>query len=79
MCELAPPIFIGMKICDTSKKKLSKQPPLPAISESDSLLNQTQIEVAFSEPDSPPSEVYVDSPEAIASLNMHLADISETP
>ena len=67
MCERAPQIPIGSKICDTCRKKLSKQPP-----------------VLLPEPDSPSSvaeepEVYVHIPEAVASLNVSLADIGETP
>ena len=67
MCERAPQISIGSKICDTCRKKLSKEPP-----------------VLIPEPDSPSSEaeepeVYVHTPEAVASLNMCLADLGETP
>ena len=67
MCERAPQISIGSKICDTCRKKLSKEPP-----------------VLIPEPDSPSSEaeepeMYVHTPEAVASLNMCLADLGETP
>ena len=67
MCERAPQISIGSKICDTCRKKLNKEPP-----------------VLIPEPDSPSSEaeepeVYVHTPEAVASLNMCLADLGETP
>ena len=67
MCERAPQISVGSKICDTCRKKLSKEPSIP-----------------IPYPDSPCSEVedaeaYIPSPEAVASLNMCLADIGETP
>ena len=67
MCERAPQISIGSKICDTCRKKFSKEPP-----------------VLIPEPGSPSSEaeepeVYIHSPEAVASFNMCLADIGETP
>ena len=63
MCERAPQSSIGSQICDTCRKKLSKEPP-----------------VLIPEPDSPSSEAEdVHSPEAVASLNMCLADIGETP
>ena len=67
MCERAPQISIGSKICDTCRKKLSKEPPV-LIPEPDSPSSEAE------DPD-----VYVHSPEAAASLNMCLADIGETP
>ena len=66
MCERAPNISIGSKICDTCRKKLSKElPVLPP------------------EPDSPSveaeeTEVYVQTPAAVSSLNKCLVEI-ETP
>jgi hypothetical protein len=67
MCERASQISIGSKICDTCRKKLSKEPPV-VIPELDSPSSEAE------EP-----EVYIHSPEAVASLNTCLADIGETP
>ena len=67
MCERAPNISIGSKICDTCRKKLSKKlPVLPP------------------EPDSPSveaeeTEVYIQTPAAVSSLNKCLVEIGETP
>ena len=67
LCERAPNISIGSKICDTCRKKLSKElPVLPP------------------EPDSPSveaeeTEVYVQTPAAVSSLNKCLVEIGETP
>ena len=67
MCERAPQITTGSKICDTCKKKLSKDQPV-LIPELDS---------SSSEADE--AEVFVQTPEAVSSLNMCLVDIGETP
>jgi hypothetical protein len=66
MCERAPQISVGSKICDTCRKKLSREP------------------VCNPEPDSPSSEteedeLYVQSPEAVSSLNKCLVELGETP
>ena len=75
MCERAPHISIDSKICDTCRKKLSKESqdvPEPILSEPD--------------PPSPPtsqateSDPLFSSPlDAACSLNMYLAEIGETP
>ena len=67
MCERAPQISIGSKICDTCRKKLSKEPPV-FLPEPDS-------------PSSDPkeAEVYVQIPEVVSSLNKCLVEIGETP
>ena len=75
MCERAPHISIDSKICDTCKKKLSKE-------------SQDVTEPILSEPD-PPSPhssqatesdpLFSDASEAASSLNMYLAEIGETP
>ena len=70
MCERAPQVIIGSKICDTSRKKLSKEPPA-LVSKQDSSSSETA--------ESEEPEVYVHTPEAVASLNKCLADIGETP
>ena len=75
MCKRAPHISIDSKICDTCRKKLSKE-------------TQDVTEPILSEPDppSPPSShatesdpLFSDASEAASSLNMYLAEISETP
>ena len=70
MCERAPQVIIGSKICDTCRKKLSNEPPAP-VSKKDSSSSETA--------ESQKPQVYVHTPEAVASLNMCLADIGETP
>ena len=73
MCEKAP-ISMGSKICDSCRKKLSKT-TVDAHVESDS---DHEVDVDSPEVDDS-SEVYVDSAEAISSLNQCLAEIGETP
>ena len=67
MCGRAPQITTGSKICNTCRKKLSKDQPV-LIPELDS---------SSSEADE--AEVFVQTPEAVSSLNMCLVDIGETP
>ena len=75
MCERAPRITIGMKICDTCRKNLSKE-------------SQDVTESVTSEldPPTPPSSQATESDplfshgsEAVSSLNVCLAEIGETP
>ena len=72
MCESAPHVSIGSRICDTCRKKLSKEPPVlipePLIPEPDS-----------PSPDAEETEVYFQTPAAVSSLNKCLAEIGETP
>ena len=67
MCERAPQITTGSKICDTCGKKLSKDQPvlIPELNSSSSEADE--------------AEVFVQTPEAVSSLNMCLVDIGETP
>ena len=72
MCETVPHITIGMKICDTCRKKLSKESTESVTSELD--------------PPTPPSSQATESDplfshgsEAVSSLNVCLAEIGETP
>ena len=81
MCERAP-ISMGSMICDSCRKKLGKVPvdvhdepdSSPDKSNSD---QEVDVDLPYLEFDS--SEVYVDSAEAISSLNHCLAEIGETP
>ena len=77
MCERALHISVDSKICDTCRKKLSKESH-----------NVTESEPIISEPDppSPPSSQATESDplfstasEAASSLNMYLAKKGETP
>ena len=75
MCERAPHITIGMKICDTCRKKLSKESP-----------DVTESVTAELDPPTPPSSqatesdpLFSHSSEAVSSLNVCLAKIGETP
>lgn len=65
MCERAPSISLGSKICDDCRKKLAKVPTTPQ----DSSASESESE----------SEVYVDTSESLASLNQYLSAIGETP
>ena len=67
MCERAPYISIGSKICDTCRKKLSKESPV-LTPEPDS-----------PRPKAEEMELYVQTPAAVSSLNKCLAEIGETP
>lgn len=82
MCERAPHISIGSKICDTCRKKLSKEPvpesqvvTEPIISELDPHSPPGSPSPQAEEPD--PS--FSHNPTAVTSLNTCLADIGETP
>ena len=75
MCERAPHITIGMKICDTCRKKLSKESP-----------DVTESVTSELDPPTPPSPEATESDplfshgsEAVSSLNVCLAEIGETP
>ena len=75
ICERAPHISIGLKICDTCRKKLSKE-----------LQDVTEPILSEPDPPSPPSSQATESDplsssasEAASSLNTYLAEIGETP
>ena len=75
MCERAPRITIGMKICDTCRKNLSKESP-----------DVTESVTSELDPPTPPSSQATESDplfshgsEAVSSLNVCLAEIGETP
>ena len=74
MCERAPHITISMKICDTCRKKLSKEPP-----------DATKSVTTELDPPTPPSSQATESDplfshgsEVVSSLNVCLAEIGET-
>ena len=64
MCEKAPSISLGCKICDNFRKKLDKLPTTPKVSFSSELESK--------------SEVYAHTFESLASLNRSLGEIGET-
>lgn len=70
MCEKAP-ISMGSNICDNCRKKLGKM----TVEEHVASDSDHEVDVDSSDP----SEVYVDSAQAISSLNQCLAEIGETP
>ena len=63
MCERAPSISLRSKICDDCRKKLAKVPT-------------TLSSVSESESE---SEVYVNAPTSLTSINQFLGEIGETP
>ena len=65
MCERAPSISMGSKICDNCRKKLAKVPTTPQVS------SASEYETE--------NEVYADTSESLASLNQCLCEIGETP
>ena len=74
MCERAPNITIDMKICDTCRKKLSKESPWLDVTESAaSELNPSSSQATQSD------SLFFHSSEAVSSLNVCLAEIGETP
>ena len=75
MFERAPHITIGMKICDTCRKNLSKESA-----------DVTESVTSELDPPTPPSSqatesdpLFSHSSEAVCSLNVCLAEIGETP
>ena len=65
MCERAPSISMGSKICDNCRKKLAKIPTTSQVSSASELESE--------------SEFYADTSESLASLNQCLGEIGETP
>ena len=76
MCERAPHISLGSKICDTCRKKVSKliPPEAPASKCDTSRVDEVGYPV-FSETDSD----YIPQDEAISSVNKCLLEIGATP
>lgn len=72
MCEIAPQISIGSKICDTCRKRLSKESVLIPDPE-------THISDSEHEADDADSEPYVEAQQAVSSLNKCLVDLGESP
>ena len=76
MCERAPHISLGSKICDTCRKKVSKQiPPEVPTSECDTSRVDEVGYAVFSEADSD----YIPQDEAISSVNKCLVEIGASP
>ena len=67
MCERAPYISIGSKICDTCKKKLSRESPVLTPEPDSPSPEAEEIQ-----------SLYVQTPAAVASLNKCLAEFGET-
>ncbi len=65
MCERAPQISLNSKICGTCRKKLSEKPPSSSMTETDSSGQE--------------NEPYLESPQAVTSLNKCLIELGETP
>ena len=75
MCERAPRITIGMKICDTCRKNLRME-----------LADVTESVTSELNPPTPPSSqakesdpLFSQGSQAVSSLNVCLAEIGETP
>ena len=64
MCEKAPSISMGSRICDNCRKKLAKIPTTSQVSSASELESE--------------SEFYADTSESLASLNQCLGEIGET-
>ena len=74
MCERPPHITIGMKICDTCRKKLSKESP-DATESVTSELDPTTLPSSQATESDP---LFSHGSEAVPSLNVCLAEIGET-
>jgi len=75
MCERAPCITIGMKICDTCRKKLSKESP----DITEPVSSEFNSPTLPSSPGTGSDSLFSHSSEAVPSLNMCLAEIGEAP
>ena len=75
MRERSPHITIGMKICDTCRKKLSKELPDPIESVTSKLDPPTILNLQATESD----PLFSRGSEAVSSLNVCLEEIGETP
>ena len=75
MCETAPHITIGMKICDTCRKMLSKE-SLDATKSVTSELDPPTLPSSQATESDP---LFSHSSEAVSSLNACLVEIGETP
>ena len=77
MVEKVPQISHGSRICDSCWKKLAweEQPPIP---EPD-ILEQQIPESSSTSPESNSESHHIDTGEAVASLNICLANLGETP
>ena len=67
MCERAPQLSVDSKICDTCRKKLSREPPV------------FNAEPDSPSPETDEDELYVHSPEAASSLKKYLVELGKTP
>ena len=75
MCEKVPHINISMKICDTCRKKLSKE----SLDATESVTSEFDIPTPTSSQATESDPLFCHGSEAISSLNMCLAEIGETP
>ena len=69
MCNKAPSISMGSKICDDCRKKLAKTSSIPTIPQD--IASESDVE--------PEGDVFTDVSETLASLNQCLGVIGETP
>ena len=77
MCERAPHIAIGMKICDTCRKKLSNESPWLDVTKS--VVSEFNPFTQPSSQGTEPDPLFFRNSEAVSSLNVCLAEIGEKP
>ena len=65
MCEKAPHISVDSKICDSCRKKLAKEIPIP--------------EPSLTSPEESDSDNYIHTEGAVTALNTCLTELGETP
>ena len=75
MCETAPHITIGIKICDTYRKMLSKE----SLDATESVTSELDPPTLPSSQATESDPLFSHSSEAVSSLNACLVEIGETP
>ena len=75
ICERVPHISIGMKICDTCRKKLSKE----SLDVTASVTSEFDPPTPTSSQATESDPLFYHGSEAVSSLNVCLAEIGETP
>ena len=84
MCEQAANISVGMRICDTCRKALTRTPAcLPEVESQPSILPELESSSQSGSPisQSPPcsEELEFEASESLKQVNQYLEDIGKTP
>ena len=84
MCEQAANISVGMRICDSCRKALTRTPPcLPEVESQPSVLPEPESSLQSGSPrrQSPPcsEELQFESSKSLKQMNQCLEDVGKTP